>query len=126
MYYIQDPFACVPLLWERLSVLFAELRSFTYACNFLFGESRESGDNSFRLHSLKLLEIDVAYPLVPQLYVSVGSLALGIHCRIHLVRVEDEHLTFSPTPSDESAFFFDEASSIIEADLHALFDYLAN
>ena len=125
MYHIYDPFAHVPFLWEWLSVLFAELASLTYTYNILLSESREFDDDSFQLHSLELLEIDVAYPLVLQLYVGVGSLALGIHCRSQLVRVEDEHSTFSPTTSDKSAFFFDEASSIVEANLHALFNYLA-
>ena len=68
----------------------------------------------------------MANPFVLQLYVGVGSMALGKHCRFHLVRIEDEHLTFSSTMSDKSTFFSDEASSVIEADLHALFHYLAN
>ena len=127
MYNIQDPFAYLPLFWERLSVLFSELTSVTYASNLLLSEGRESDDNSFRLHSFELLEIDVASPLVSHLYVGVGSLTLGIHCIFHLVRVEDEHLTFSPTTCDKSVtFFFNESSSIIEANLHALFVYLAN
>ena len=65
MYYIQDPFAHVPLLWERLSVLFAELAGFTYTCNLLLGKGRESDDDSFRLHSFELLEINVADSFVP-------------------------------------------------------------
>ena len=63
---------------------------------------------------------------MPQLYVGVGSLAPSIHCRFHLVRAEDEHLTFSPTASDKSTFFFDEASFVVEMNLHALFHYLTN
>ena len=65
MYYIQDPFAHVPLLWERLSMLFSELAGLTHACNLLLSEGRESDGDSFHLHSFELLEIDVAYPLVP-------------------------------------------------------------
>ena len=107
-------------------MLFPELAGFAYTCHLLFSKIRESDDDSFRLHPFKFLEIDVADSFVPQLYVGVDFPAHCIHNRFHLVRVEDEHPTFSPTPSDESAFFFDEASSIIEADLHALFDYLAN
>ena len=61
-------------------MLLAELASFTHSGNLLLCKSRESDDDSFRLHSLELLEIGVAYPLEPQLYVGVGSLALGIHC----------------------------------------------
>ena len=78
-YYIEDPFAYVPFLWEWLSVLFTQLVGFTYTCDLL-SESRDSYDDSFGLYSLELLEVDVDYPLVPQLYVGVGSLALGIHC----------------------------------------------
>ena len=64
MYHIRDPFIHVPLLWERLSVLFSELAGLTHACNLLLSEGRESDDNSFRLHSFELLEIDVADPFV--------------------------------------------------------------
>ena len=89
-------------------MLFSELTGLTDACNLLLSESQEFDDDSFGLHSFEILEIDVAYPLVPQLNVGVDSLTPGIHCRFHLMRVEDEHLTFSPTTSDKSAFFFDE------------------
>ena len=65
MYYIQDPFAHIPLLGEQLSMLYSELAGLTYACNLFLSECRESGDDSFRLHSFELLEIDVVYPLVP-------------------------------------------------------------
>ena len=65
MYNIQDPFAYLPLFWERLLVLFSELTSVTYASNLLLSEGRESDGDSFHLHSFELLEIDVAYPLVP-------------------------------------------------------------
>ena len=63
---------------------------------------------------------------VPQLYVSVGFMALGKHCRFHLVRVKDEHSAFSSTTSNNSAFFFYEASSVIEPNLHALFHDLVD
>ena len=35
-------------------------------------------------------------------------------------------MTFSSTAGNKSTFFFDEASSIVEANLHALFENLAN
>mgnify|MGYP006889216670 CR=1 FL=1 len=107
-------------------MLFSELTGLTYTCNLLLSECRESNDDSFRLRSFQLLYINVAYPFVPYLYVGVESLALSIHGQFNPVRVEDEHMTISPTAHDKSAFFFDEASSIVEANLHALFDYLAN
>ena len=65
MYYIQDPFAYVPLFWERLSMLLAELASFTQSNNLLLYKGRESDDDSFRLYSFELLDIDVAYRFVP-------------------------------------------------------------
>ena len=126
MYHIRDPFAHVPLLWKWLSVLFAELTGFAYACKLLLGKGRESDYDSFRLHSFELLEIDVVDPFVPQLYVGVGSMALGKHCRFHLVRIEDEHSTFFSSASDNSAFLFDEATMVVESNLHALFHDLAD
>ena len=126
MYYIEDPFAYVSLFRELLLVLFVELTSFIYSYNLLFNEGRESDDDAFRLHSLEFLDIDVAYPLVPQIYVSVGLSALGIHCRFHLVRIEDEHSAFSSITSNNSAFLFDDTPSIVEPNLHALFHDLAD
>ena len=76
MYYIQDPFAHIPLFREWLSMLFAELTGFTYTCHLFFGKSWESDDDSFRLHSFELLEINVADPFVPQFHVGVGIMAL--------------------------------------------------
>mgnify|MGYP007109642940 CR=1 FL=1 len=65
MYYIQDSFAYVTLLRERLPMLFTELASFAYTCNLLLSKGRESDDDSFDLHAFHLLEIDVADPFVP-------------------------------------------------------------
>ena len=107
-------------------MLFAEFSGFAYTCTLFLDKGRESDDDSFRLHSFELLEIDVADPFVPQLYVGVGSMALGKHFQFHLVRIEDEHLTFALTVSDKSSFGFDEASSFVEENLHALFHYLDN
>ena len=68
----------------------------------------------------------MANPFMPKLYVSVDSMLFGKHCRFHLMRIEDEHLTFSLTVSDNSVFFFDEAPSVIEVNLHAMFHILAD
>ena len=107
-------------------MLFAELASFTHTFNLLPSKGRESDDDSFRLHFFELLEIDVADPFMPQLYVSTGSMALGIHCRFHLARIEDKHLTFISTASDNRTFFFNEAPSVVDENLHALFQNLAD
>ena len=65
MYDIQDPFAHVPLLQKWRSALFSELTCFAYARDLLHGKVRESEYDSFRLHVLKLLEINMANSLVP-------------------------------------------------------------
>ena len=53
-------------------------------------------------------------------------MALGKHCRFHLVRIENKHLTFSSTARDNSAFLFYEVSFIVELNFRALFHNLAN
>ena len=78
MNYIQYAFTYVPLLWKRVLMLLAELASCTYAFNLSLFESRESHDDSFRLHHLEFIEIDVANPLVLQLYVDLG---FGAFCK---------------------------------------------
>ena len=98
-------------------MLFVKLSGFAYTRNVLLGKGWESDDDSFRLHSFELLKINVTNSFVSQLYVSVGFMALGKHCRFHLVGIEDEHLTFTSTTSDNSTFLFDEAVTVIEAQL---------
>ena len=89
MYYIQGPFAHVPLVRERLTMLFAEMAGFACTCHFLFGKGEEFDDDSFSLHPFGLWEIDVADSFVPHLYVGVGFMAFGIHGCFHLMRVEN-------------------------------------
>ena len=101
-------------------MLFPELTCFTYPVDLLYLENRKSDDNSLRLHSSKPLKVDVADPPVPQLDICLDIAALGIHCRFYLIRIENEQATFSPSSSDEPTLAFDEASSLVEPDLHAL------
>ena len=61
-----------------------------------------------------------------ELYVGNNFMALGKHCRFYLVRIEDDHFAFSSSASDDSAFHFDEAATIVESNLHALFHDLAD
>ena len=68
----------------------------------------------------------MANSLVPQLYVGVGFRVFCEHGGFHLVRVEDEHPALSSSTRDDSAFFFDEAPFLVESDLHALLNHLAN
>ena len=57
--------------------------------------------------------IDVADSLVPQFQVGVDFEAFCKHDQLHLVRLEDEHSTFSSTVSYELTNFFSEAFIII-------------
>ena len=68
----------------------------------------------------------MAKSFVPQLYVGLSFMALGKHFRFHLVRIENEHPAFPSSASDNSAFLFNEAPSIIEVSLHALFHNLVD
>ena len=98
-----------------VGVVFTELAGFTYTCNLLLSKRWESDEDSSRLHSFELREINVANPFVPQLYVGIASMVLGKHCLFHLVRIENEHPSFSSTVRDKSAFFLDETTSVVEA-----------
>ena len=69
--YIQEAFAHISFFWKWVPMLFAELEYFTYLLNPLLSEVREFDDNSFQLHCLEFLEIDVPNSFVPQLYVRV-------------------------------------------------------
>ena len=124
MYYIQDPFAYVPLLVEWRSALFSELTCFAYARDFFHGKAREAEYDSFGLHILKLLEIDMANSLVPYIQVGFDFEALCVHGRFDLGRCEDKHTAFSATVSYDSVAVFNEAPLVVEAYLHSLLDNL--
>ena len=64
--------------------------------------------------------------LVPQLDVHLGFETFGIHGLFHLVRIENEHAAFSPSLSYESTIFLDEATFVVEMNLHALLHDLAD
>ena len=66
MGYIQDSFAHILVYREWMSALFAELARLTYANTLSFCEIQDSSDDSFWLHVLELLDIDVANSLVSQ------------------------------------------------------------
>ena len=48
------------------------------------------------------------------------------HGRFYLVRLDDKHLVFPSITSGKSAFLFNEATTLVESDLHALLHNLAN
>ena len=72
MDYIQDSFAHIPLYEKWILALFAELARLTYASALSFCKIQESDDNSFRLHVLELLEIDVVDSLVLQFQIGIN------------------------------------------------------
>ena len=125
MYDIQDPFAHVPLL-RKWRAVFPELACFAYARNLLRGKARESEYDSFGLHILKLLKINMADSLVPFVRVEFDFEALCKHGRFDLGRCEDKHTAFSAAVSYDSVAFFDEAPLIIKSYLHSLLDYLTD
>ena len=68
MYDIQDPFAHVPFIRKWRSALLSELACFAYARYLLRGKVWES-ECDFGLHILKLLEINMANSLLPNVHV---------------------------------------------------------
>ena len=72
MDYVQDSFAHILLSWEWMSLLLVELKCLTYTSALSFCKIQESDDNSFRLHVLELLEIDVVDSLVLQFQIGIN------------------------------------------------------
>ena len=107
-------------------MLFSKLACFAHAFNLLLVECQESDDDSFRLHLLEFVEIDVANLLAPQFYVRISFRAFCEHGRFHLVRVENEYSAFSSFERDDSALFVDEAPVLVKSDLHTLLNHLAD
>ena len=126
VYDVEEAFACGALLREWESMLFAELTRFAYSVDPFRLECRKSDEDSLCLHRAEPLEVDVADSLVPQLDARLVFETVSVHCRFHLVRIEDEHSAVSPPLSYESAILLDEASFFVEADLHALLHDLAD
>ena len=118
--YVEEAFDCRALLREWESMLFFELACIAHSVDSFRLEGRKSDDDSLRLHRVKPLEFYVADSLVPQLNVCLGFETFGVHGRFYLVRIEDEHATFSPSLGYDSTISLDEASVVVETDLHAL------
>ena len=103
MHYVEEAFAFGALLWEWESMLFAKLACFAHSVDSFRFEGRESEYDSLRLHSAEPLEVYVADSLVPQLDICLGFETFNIHNRFHLIRIDNEHVAFSPSSSYESA-----------------------
>ena len=123
MYDIQGPFAHMPLLRKWRSALFPVLACCAYARDLLRGKTRKSEYDSFGLHILKLLKINMANSLVPYVQVKFDFEALCKHGQFDLSRCEDKHTAFSAAVSYYSIAFFDEAPLIVES---YLLDYLTD
>ena len=124
--YVEEALAYRVFLGKWESMLFAELTCFAHSVESFQLEGQKSNYDSLRLHRSKPLEVYVADSLVPQLDVRLGFETFVIHGRYHLVQIENEHATFSPSSCYESTIFFDKASSVVETDLHALLHDLAD
>ena len=74
------------------TALLSELACFAYARDLLRGKVQESEDDSFGLHTLKLLEINMASTLVPYIQVIFDFEALCKHGRFDLGPCEDKHV----------------------------------
>ena len=108
-----------------MPLLLSEL-CFTHSFDLFLFEGRELDNDSFRLHRLELIEIDVANLLVPQIYVLIGFGAFCEHDRFYLVRNENENSALSSSARDNSALFFYKATALVESYLHALFNHLVD
>ena len=75
---------------------------------------------------MKLLEVDVADLLMPQLDVRLNLLPFREHNGVDIIRFEDKHPPIAMPLPDDFAFFFDEAHEMCESDLHPLVDNLSN
>ena len=116
----------MPLLRKWRSALFPVLACFQYAYDLLCGKARKSEYDSFGLHILKLLKINMADSLVPYVQVRFDFETLCKHGRFDLGRCEDKHTAFSAAVSYDSVAFFNEAPLIIKSYLHSLLDYLTD
>ena len=123
MYQVELISAPILFTGERKPVLLPELASFTYL-GLLAAELRQSINHMFRLHFLKLLEVDVADPLVPQVDVPLNLLSFCKHNTANIIRFEDKHPPVSAPLPNNLAFFLDEAPEMREPDLHPLVDDL--
>ena len=106
-------------------MLLPKLAGFTNLC-LLATKFGQSEHHLFRLQVLKLLVVDVAYPLVPQVDVRLGFLSFREHCGATVRRVEDEHPPISTPLHNHLAFFLNEAPEVCKPDLHPLVNDLSD
>jgi hypothetical protein len=127
MYQIELVTAPITIVGERKSVLLPELGGFTNLCRAAtkFGQTE---NHMFRLQILKPTEVDVAYPLVPQVDIQLGFLTLRKQSGVGSIvsTVEDKHPSVSASSRNNPAFLLDESSKVRKPDLHPLVDNLSD
>jgi hypothetical protein len=127
VYQIELVTASITIVGERKSVLLPKLAGFTNLSRAAtkFGQTE---NHLFRLQILKPTEVDVAYPLVPQVDIRLGFLSLREQSGVGSIvsTVEDEHSPVSVSSRDNPAFLLDEGSEMRKPDLHPLFDDLSD
>ena len=107
-------------------MLLSERACFAYGRDHLHAKLWESEYDSFGLHILKLLEINMANLLVPYVQVGFSFEALCKHGRFDIGRCKDKHVAFTTAVIYDSVAFFDEAPLIVESYMHSLFDDLTD
>jgi hypothetical protein len=117
--------APITIVWERKSVLFPKLAGFTnlWLAATKFGQTE---NHMFRLQVLKPTEVDVAYPLVPQVDIRLRFLSPREQSGVRAIvsTVEDKHPSVSASSCNDPAFLLDEGSKVCKPDLHPLVDDL--
>jgi hypothetical protein len=127
MYQIELATAPITIVGERKSMLLPELLGFTNLCRAptKFGQTE---NHMFRLQILNPTEVDVTYPLVPQVDIRLGFLSVREQNGVGSIvsTVEDKHPSVSASSRNNPAFLLDEGSKVRKPDLHPLVDDLSD
>jgi hypothetical protein len=127
MYQVKLVMAPITLIGERKSVLLPELAGFTNLClpatKFWQTENYLS-----RLQVLKPPVVDIAYPLMPQVDIRLGSLSLREQSGVGAITgtVKDKHPPVSAPSRNNLAFIVDEGSEVRKPNLDPLVDDLSD
>ena len=100
--------ALILLIGEQKPMPLPELASFTYLA-FLATELWQSWNYMFRLQLMKLPEVHVADPLMPQVDVRLDLLPFRKHNDAYMVGFEDNNPPFMASLCDYFVFLFYEA-----------------
>ena len=93
---------------------------------YLATELWQSGNHVFRLQLLKLLEIDLADFLVPQVDIRLDHLPFREHSGTHIIPFEDKHPPISASLRNNFALILNEAPKVRKPHLHPLVDNLTD